>query len=132
MNRWALMSGNTVANVVEQDGAPVIDGQWFDVTGLAVGPGWRRVGADWQSPQAAVPVSISNAQARLMLLSIGKLADVDTLIAAMPEPDKSQASIEWNYSTEIHRAHSLVQSIGVALGLSDAQLDAMFVAAAAL
>jgi len=39
MNRWALIEGNIVANVVEQDVEPTTGGQWVDITGQHVGPG---------------------------------------------------------------------------------------------
>jgi hypothetical protein len=39
MKRWALIEGNIVANVVEQDIEPTIGGQWVDITGQHVGPG---------------------------------------------------------------------------------------------
>lgn len=79
-----------------------------------------------------VPDRVTMRQARLALLGAGLLANVDTAINALPEPTKSAARIEWEYSGEVHRDRPFVQTLGGALGLSSAQLDALFVAAAAL
>ena len=70
------------------------------------------------------------AQARLALLGAGKLAAVDAAIAAIPDAAKKQAArIEWEYAGTVHRDHGLVSQIGPALGLTSAQIDALFVAA---
>jgi hypothetical protein len=71
-------------------------------------------------------------QARLALLAAGKLADVDTAIAALPEPDRTAAQITWEYSTEVQRFNGLVSQLGPALELDEAGIDALFIAAAQL
>ena len=40
MDRWALIEGNLVANVVEQETPPFIGGVWINITGQHVGPGY--------------------------------------------------------------------------------------------
>ena len=40
-------------------------------------------------------------QARRALLAVGKLGAVDAAIAAMPEPQRSAARIDWEYSTAV-------------------------------
>ena len=40
MDRWALIEGNLVANVVEQETPPFIGGVWINITGKHVGPGY--------------------------------------------------------------------------------------------
>jgi hypothetical protein len=132
MKRWALMSGAVCANVVEQDDAPSIGGEWLDVTGLSVGPGSRRVNGAWLPPAPAIPQSVTMRQARLALLGAGKLAAVDTAIAALSEPTRTAAQIEWEYSNEVQRHNGIVSQLGPALGLTDAQIDALFLGAAAL
>jgi hypothetical protein len=71
-------------------------------------------------------------QARLVLLGSGLLASVDTAIAAMPEPQKSAAHIEWEYSNVVQRHNGFVSALGPALGLTEAQIDALFIAGAKL
>lgn len=79
-----------------------------------------------------VPVSVTMRQARLALLGAGLLASVDTTIDNLPSPTKEQARIEWDYSSEVQRHRGLVSTVGAALGLTEAQLDSLFITAAAL
>lgn len=91
------------------------------------------IAADTEAKRlAAVPAEITMRQARLALLGAGKLAAVDAAINAMTEPAKSAAKIEWEYSNTVQRHNGFVAALGPALGLTDAQIDALFVAAAAL
>lgn len=78
------------------------------------------------------PRIVTMRQARLALLGAGLLQQVDQAISALPEPQQSAARIEWDYSSEVHRDRAFVQQLGQALGLSDEQLDALFIQAAAL
>lgn len=82
--------------------------------------------------KAKVPASVTMRQGRLALLAAGKLAQVDAAIASLPEPQKSAALIEWNFSNELQRGNAFVATLGAALGLSDAQVDQLFITAAAL
>ena len=77
-------------------------------------------------------MEITMRQCRLTLLAEGKLADVETAIAALPEPSKSAASVEWEYGAVVNRLSPFVATLGVAIGYSDAQLDTLFTSAAAL
>ena len=81
---------------------------------------------------AGIPTRVSMRQARLALLGAGKLAAVDAAIDAMPEPQKSAARIEWEYAAEVRRDNAFVAGLAPALGMTDAQVAALFVAAAAL
>lgn len=82
--------------------------------------------------RARIPASVTQRQARLMLHRQGVLAGVDSIIDAMPEPQKTEARIEWEYASAILRSSPLVAAMGAALQLDDAGLDALFVAAAKL
>lgn len=79
-----------------------------------------------------VPASVTMRQARLALLGAGLLASVDAAIGSLPSPQKEVARIEWEYAVEVQRSSGLVPMMGVALGLDDAALDALFIEAAAL
>ena len=80
--------------------------------------------------RALVPRAVSMRQARLALKDAGKLAAVDAAIDALPEPQRSEARIEWEYSTEVQRLNGFVAALGPALGLSSEQIDALFIDAA--
>lgn len=84
------------------------------------------------TPAMRVPKVVTMRQARLALYGAGKLAAVNTAVASMPGAAGDAARIEWEYSGEVQRDKALVQALAPVLGLNDAQLDALFVAAAAL
>lgn len=88
--------------------------------------------APYVAPPPAVPQIVTMRQARLTLLGAGLLAGVEAAINALPEPQKSAARIEWDYSSEVHRGKPFVATLAAALGLTDAQLDALFTQAAQL
>lgn len=79
-----------------------------------------------------VPPVVTMRQARLALLGAGLLAGVDAAISAMPEPTKSAAKIEWEYSGTVERNRPFVQALTPALGMTAAQVDQLFIAAATL
>ena len=82
--------------------------------------------------QATVPKSATMRQARLALLAAGKLAAVSSAIAGMTGAAGDAARIEWEFSSEVKRGQPLVAALGETLGMSEAQLDDLFIKAAAL
>lgn len=82
-------------------------------------------------PAPLVPEAVTMRQARLALFAAGHLPAVDTLIAALPSPQREAAQIEWEYAADVRRDSPLVVAIGAALGLNDAAKDALFIDAAA-
>jgi hypothetical protein len=99
-------------------GAFFANGAWAVVTAVPATP--------------PVPQTVTMRQARLALLAAGKLAAVATAIAALPSPQKEAAQIEWEFSSAVDRERPFVLLLGAALGLSSAQLDQLFITAAAL
>ena len=81
---------------------------------------------------APVPDEVTMRQARLALHAAGKLAAVTAAIDALPDPPKTEALIEWEYSSTVRRDSRFVALLGPALGLDSAALDALFVAASKL
>lgn len=79
-------------------------------------------------PTVVVPQSVTMRQARLQLLAIGKLTDVETAVAGMG----AEAQIAWDYSSMVERDHALVVPMQQLLGYTDAQMDELFIAAAKL
>jgi hypothetical protein len=79
-------------------------------------------------PAPVVPQSVSMRQARLALLDGGLLDTVQAYIDSTPKATQ----IEWDYATDIWRSRDLVSSIGVSLGLTSDQIDALFIAAASI
>ena len=81
-------------------------------------------------PINPVPQSISMRQARLALLQTGKLQQISSAITSLPYPQKEEAEIEWQYSNEVQRYNGLVSLLAPTLGLSETDLDELFILAA--
>lgn len=79
-----------------------------------------------------VPQEITMRQARLALLDIGLLDNVTVVINSLPEPDKTKAQIEWEYSNALQRDNPFVTILGNALGLSSDDIDNLFITASGL
>ncbi len=76
----------------------------------------------------AVPQSVTMRQARLALLQSGLLDEATAAVAGAGPA----AQIEWEYSSDVGRNVILVQALSSALGLTDEDLDGLFVLAATL
>lgn len=83
-------------------------------------------------PEPTVPSVVTMRQARLALHAAGMLTQVDAAIDALPEPPRTEARIEWDFSSTVERNKPFVAMIGQALGLSSEDMDALFIQAAAL
>jgi hypothetical protein len=79
-----------------------------------------------------VPQSVSMAQARLALIGAGLFSAIDAGLKALPEPQRTTALTAWEYAPTVSRNGALVTTLAGQFGLTEAQLDALFVAAAAI
>lgn len=108
-------------------------------------------GSDWQPPEGCtvlpvedakalprvsapdpVPDAITPRQLRLALLQRGLLTNVEAAVNALPEPKRTGAKIEWEYSSQFLRAHPMVVAIAGALQISSETLDAIFIEGAGI
>ena len=76
-----------------------------------------------------ITATVTPRQARLVLLQAGHLDAVETMLAL---PENRAAQITWEYALEIKRSDPLIVAIGGALGLTEAEIDALFEAAKVL
>ena len=136
--KYAVIRGGVAVEVVHANPAmlfvPDYAAQFVQVPD-DVCAGWMLAAGEWSAPQppaAVVPQSVTMRQARLALLANNMLANVQTAINSLPEPDKTKAQIEWEYSNALERNNSFVATLGAALGLNAAALDALFIQAAQL
>jgi hypothetical protein len=79
-------------------------------------------------PPSTVPQSVTPRQARLALLNAGLLDEVQATVDAIG----GATQISWDYATEVNRSDPLITTLSTTLSITDAQMDALFVAAAAL
>jgi hypothetical protein len=86
---------------------------------------------EWEAP--VVPESVSMRQGRLALLQAGLLDQVDAAIASIPDAGQRRAAeIEWEYATMLERTNPLVAAIAHQVGMTDAQMDQLFLQASTL
>jgi len=96
---------------------------------------WTYSNGTFSAPAVVIkppPKIVSMRQARIALLNANLLSAVNTAVAAMTGDAGEAARIEWEYATEVNREKELVQSLALALSLTETQLDNLFTAAAAL
>lgn len=75
-----------------------------------------------------VPQTVTMRQARLALLGAGLLDLVTEAVAGAGQA----AQIEWEYASDVGRNAMLIQTLSEAMGLTDEDLDGLFVLAATL
>lgn len=74
--------------------------------------------------KAKVPQVVTPRQARLALLQVGLLDEVDLATKA-----NKAHEVYWEYSLEVKRDDALLIELATVLGMTDAQLDDLFVLA---
>jgi hypothetical protein len=79
-----------------------------------------------------VPQEVTMRQAQIALNRAGLLTTVEAAIASMPGAAGVEARITWAKSSAVKRHDPLIATLQPALGLTDAQIDALFVLAATL
>ena len=75
-----------------------------------------------------VPASVTPRQLRLALLAAGKLGQVTEFVGSGQAPEA--AVISWEYATEFLRSDPMLGQFAAMLGMSDDDVDGLFVAAA--
>jgi hypothetical protein len=83
-------------------------------------------------PPPVVVTSVSMRQARLALLGAGMLDAANLAIAGMTGIEGEAARIEWEYAQDVERSSPLVMGMTSALGLTEEQLDQLFILASGL
>ena len=121
-----------VKRVTSQAELDAITAPRFVVADALSGAWTVYTGDDMPRVDVPVPTEVTMRQARLALHAAGKLAAVNAAIAALPDPPKTAALIEWEYSSTVRRDSRFVALLGPTLGLDAAALDALFVAASKL
>lgn len=74
-----------------------------------------------------IPKSITMRQARLYLLSLGLLDEVEAIVSQ----DRAW-QIEWEYSSEVLRSNQLISAMQSSLNLTDEAVDNIFMEASKL
>ena len=80
---------------------------------------------------ADVPSSVSNYQARTLLIELGLFSMVDKALRGADSSITANqiALTAWDYANDYYRNSAFVEAMGAVLNLSDKQIDDMFIAA---
>jgi len=92
--------------------------------------GWRLVDGKWQPPlppPVYVPQKVTIFQGTAAMLQAGILAEVEAYMALESTP--ALTKLAWNRAQAFERQSDLIQQAAAALGLSDSDIDALFIAA---
>jgi hypothetical protein len=84
------------------------------------------------APPTPVPDKVTRLQARLALLNAGKWMLIQPAIDNMTDPQKSIAQAYFDDAPYWSRNDSFTLQLGAAIGLSDADMDSLFIQAATL
>lgn len=80
-----------------------------------------------------VPIKVSMAQARMVLIGAGLLDSIESFISSIKDPiEQKIIQTRWEYSTEVNRYDLLVLTLAQVLNLSDRQIDKLFIEASKL
>ena len=108
-----------ITQTIREADIALIDGAWTQQ--------WEVIALDAEAiaanRQAQVPTTLTIRQAKLILLQNNLLDDVD---AAVAQADRA-TQIEWEYATEVHRNWTTLTNMATSLGITDEQLDQLFI-----
>jgi hypothetical protein len=127
--RAAIIENGVVANIIEADNLGVFPGL-VDATGADIGDLWD--GSVFTKPPPlppVVPASVSRAQALAALSNAGLLTQAQDAANASTNP---LVPIFWDNAQTFDRTSATVATLGAALGLTDAQIDSLFIAASTI
>ncbi len=89
-------------------------------------------GWGYEAQTVSVPQSITAAQIKRWLLRSNLIAAVEAAINALPEFDRKDFQIMWEYETVFNRDNPELLKITEVLGMSSAEIDTAFYEAAKL
>ena len=139
MTIWAHVRAGLVVATTEGL-TPPIDDQSLLVSvapGADVQPGDTYDGQDFAvgalRDPVVVPASVTMRQGREALIRAGLDEAVDAAIAAIQDPVSRKVALNaWTMSNNFERRNGFISQLGPAIGLTDEQIDALFIAAARL
>lgn len=132
--RAAIIENGIVVNIAEADADFAAAQGWIVSDTASIGDTWDGLEfAKPPAPPAPVPASVTRRQAREALLNVGLLDDVDMAIAGIAdETERRRAEIYWMDSATFERNSAMLGQIAASIGLTDAEIDELFIAASAL
>ncbi len=133
--RHAQIENGVVINVILVNDPADVPGLFLVASETAAIGDLYANGAFTPAPPAppVVPQEITMRQAREVLIRAGLIDSVTPMLEAITEPLERAIAINyWERSNTVQRRNPFVLTLGPALGLNAAQIDALFIQGAAL
>lgn len=106
------------------------DTQIDGVLGVFSEGDWESMRADEMAARNPVPQSVARAQGKAVLIGAGLWSAVLDFVAAIPDPtDRALAELALHDTQQWQRSSPFLNAAKAGLGLTDEQLDALFVTA---
>jgi len=86
-------------------------------------------GSIYSAPAAVVPEIVTRHQAMVALHRAGKMGEIKALLN---NPGNEEASIAFDHKIQFERNSKFISSLAPSLGMSDADVDQLFIDAAAV
>lgn len=127
--RAHIVANGVVVNTIEVEDLNFFPGLVDAANGGAIGDLWD--GEAFSTPDLAqvVPISITPRQGYITLSRYGLLEAVKTYFAALEGQEGEEAKIELEFAQEWKRSWPTLINAAHAFGLTDAQIDQMFIEA---
>lgn len=134
--RFAIINGQAVVNVVEYDDAPIGAPPGFPDGFLAVrsdvaGPGWGYVAGAFVDPNPApvqqVPTRCSAGNFMRACVRLGWYSKINAFVDALPGMQGDELRALLKHAVEYQRHHPDLIAVARAVGMTDADIDAVFV-----
>ena len=145
--KYALIQDNKVVNIIEANNnfislitynyehIEALDTSSEQSLGIGIGWLWNKERGFYsldiipQEPINPVPQMVFMRQARLALLEVNLLDNIEQILNSLPEPMQSEAKIEWEYAAEVRRDWPSLNQIAQYLNLTSEYVDELFILA---
>jgi hypothetical protein len=92
----------------------------------------RMINGEELAMPVRIPREIPNWRAKATLATMGLTDQVEAIIGSLPEPQRTVVTAAWAGDAKLARTGATVTALASALGLTDTQLDQLFIAAEAI
>jgi len=133
---FAFINDNQIKKIEENESFDQLEGVHnfqivIDITDITPPP---QIGWTFESGALYLKLDdVTPRQIRQALILSGVSTDmIETALNTLPEPTRSMAKTEWEYSIAFQRRRPIVAAIGTMLGWTPAQIDDLWALAAKL
>ena len=104
----------------------------LDINSIPNGLEYETIEFEINQPIIEIPQEVQLWRVRTILKLSGLESNIETALNGLDEPMKTGALYVWNYGTTIERGSATVQLLQYVLGLTDTQVDDIFIQANAI